>query len=486
MAEPPPPSGVIQRLCQTIRARIAAGQLAPGDALPSSRALAAEWGIARGTVTAAYEQLVAEGYLEARQGARTRVAAGLGRAAAPMAAPAPAAPPERLSAYARRLQGFELPPPASAASGRLVADFRYGDLAAADFPLAAWRRALEAALRRTPPRLRYDDPMGSPALREALQAYLWRARGLRCDPAQILVVNGSQQGLDLCARLLLDAGDGAVMEEPGYILAREAFQAVGARLLPVRVDAEGLDTARLPPARLAYTTPSHQFPLGSVLSAARRRALLGWAESCGAHVIEDDYDSEYRFGVAPVPTLQAMDAAGRVIYLGTLSKTLSPTLRLGYLVLPAALAPLFARAKRLADRHAPLLEQEALAALIQSGAYERHVRRIRRRNGERRTALLAALAAELGTDATLAGAEAGLHLLAWLHRIPAAREEDFIAAARAAGLGLHPVSRLYAAPPGAGRPDAAGLVLGYAGLEPAAIQAGVALLRGVQRRFLAP
>ncbi|MFB9968776.1 PLP-dependent aminotransferase family protein [Pseudoroseomonas cervicalis] len=278
----------------------------------------------------------------------------------------------------------------------LRVDFRYGDLAAADFPQAAWRRALDTALRPPGPRLHYDDPAGSPALRAALRDYLWRARGLRCAAAQILVVNGSQQGLDLCARLLLDPGEAVVMEEPGYVLAREAFQAVGARLCPVPVDAEGLVTGALPAARLAYTTPSHQFPLAGVLPAGRRRALLDWAARQDALVIEDDYDGEYRYGIAPIPPLQAMDAAGRVIYLGTLSKTLSPRLRLGYLVPPPGLAPLFARAKRLADRHAPLLEQEALAALIQGGALERHVRRLRRRHAERRAALLAALRAQLG------------------------------------------------------------------------------------------
>jgi GntR family transcriptional regulator/MocR family aminotransferase len=366
-----------------------------------------------------------------------------------------------------------------------VADFRYGDLAAADFPMLAWRRAVTAAMLRRQPRLRYDDPCGSSTLRAALQAYLWRARGLRCEPERIIVVNGSQQGLDLCARLLLDPGDRAVMEDPGYNLARQVFLAAGAEVVPAAVDRDGMRTEGLPAARLAYVTPSHQFPLGGVLSAARRLDLLAWARHAGAHVIEDDYDSEYRFDIAPIPPLQAMDDAGRVIYLGTVSKTLSPTLRLGYLVLPPALLASFAKAKRLADRHAPGLEQEALADLIHSGAYERHVRRVRRRNGERRAALLAGLAALPGDAVTVAGAAAGLHVVAWLNHVPRAREEALVARAWAAGLGLYPVTPLYAPAPAAGMPDQAGLVMGYAGLDLRSIGHGVRVLGEVLRAFAA-
>ncbi|PHK94864.1 GntR family transcriptional regulator, partial [Pseudoroseomonas rhizosphaerae] len=481
---------VTRRICEAIKAQIASGLLGPGARLPSTRSLAAEWGVSRTTVTAAFEQLLAEGYLETHRGARARVAQGLAPGLERASGP-PAAPPgrdggpmatERLSAFGRALMGFEAPPDAGTAP--LLADFRYGDIAATDFPALAWRRAVGAALLRRPGRLRYGDPRGLPALRAALQGYLWRGRGLRCDPAQVIVVNGSQQGLDLCARLLLDPGDRAVMEEPGYSLARQAFLAARAEIVPARVDGEGMATEGLPAARLAYVTPSHQFPLGGVMPAGRRRSLLAWARAAGAHVIEDDYDSEYRFDIAPIPPLQALDEAGRVIYLGTVSKTLSPTLRLGYLVVPAALSEAFARAKRLTDRHSPALEQEALAGLIESGAYERHVRRVRRRNGERRAALLTALAARLGGAATVAGAEAGLHLVLWLGGVPAAREAAFVARARAAGLGVYPVTPLYAFP-AAGRPNAAGLVMGYAALDEAGIARGVRLLADVLEAFTA-
>lgn len=475
-SDAPAPTRITQRICQAIRSQIASGALAPGAKVPSTRALAAEWGVSRTTATAAYDQLIAEGYLEARQGAATRVARGL--------APSPPRPDELrpqglsegLSAYGRRLAGFAAPP----GRGRdgLVADFRYGDVAGADFPRLAWRKAIAAALLRKPPRLRYGDPSGSPRLRAALRGYLWRARGLRCEPDQIIVVNGSQQGIDLCARLLLDPGDRVVMEDPGYNLARQAFLAAGAEVASAGVDEQGMRTADLPPARLAYTTPSHQFPLGGVMSAARRRDLLAWAEGAGAHVVEDDYDGEYRFDISPIPPLQAGDGAGRVIYLGTVSKTLSPTLRLGYLVVPRALAPAFATAKRLADRHTPGLEQEALADLIESGAYERHVRRMRRRNGERRAALLAALAEAFGDEARVVGAAAGLHVVVWLNAWPRTQEDTLISRAHEAGVGIYPVGPLYAsgaAAPGPSSP--VGLVMGYAGLDEEAIRRGVRRLK---------
>ena len=464
---------ITQRICKAVKGQIASGLLGPGARLPSTRSLAAEWGVSRTTVTVAYEQLSAEGYLETRQGAPTQVARGLGRSSArPQFAPVTGS--DRLSAFGQRLSDFPLPPVAS--KEPLVADFRYGDLASADFPLLAWRKAVTAALLRRRTRLRYGDPRGSADLRRALQGYLWRARGLRCEPEQIVVVNGSQQGLDLCARLLLNPGDRVAMEDPGYDVAHQIFMAAGAEVVPVAVDREGLQTEELSDARLAYVTPSHQFPLGGVLSAGRRRELLAWAQSNGAFVVEDDYDSEYRFDIALIPPLQALDDAGRIIYLGTVSKTLSPTLRLGYLVVPVALASVFAKAKRLSDRHTPILEQEALGALIESGAYERHVRRVRRRNAERRAALLTAFASNLPGAVTLTGTEAGLHIVAWLNGIPRAAEEGFVVRAANAGLGIYPISPLYDRTGHAPRPDCAGLVLGYAALTVASIEKGVEVL----------
>ncbi|WP_147706926.1 PLP-dependent aminotransferase family protein [Microvirga massiliensis] len=463
--------GVARRIIAAIKEQIHAGIYQPGDRLPSTRALAAEWGVSRTTVTAAYSQLIAEGYLATRPGARAIVAHGLGAAASPT--PSPAAAPRHLSAFAQRL--LALPSPAVAQTAR-VADFRYGDLSAADFPVLAWRRALnEASLRRTA-RLLYGDPQGTAALRTALQGYLWRARGIRCTPDQIVIVNGSQQGLDLCARLLLDPGDPFVIENPGYLLARHAFAAAGGVAVPIPVDGDGLRTEALPLARLAYVTPSHQFPLGGVLSATRRRALLAWATRTGACIVEDDYDGEYRHDIAPIPPLQTLGAE-TVIYVGTVSKTLSPTLRLGYLVAPTALCRAFSEAKRLTDRHTPLLEQDALAELLASGAYERHVRSIRRKNTERRAVLLQALADDLDPAVTIAGADTGLHVVAWINGAAADREPALVAAARAAGVGLYPVSPLY--DPTEPRPAVAGFILGYAGLDADAIRRGVAVLATV-------
>ncbi|TGE00225.1 PLP-dependent aminotransferase family protein [Methylobacterium nonmethylotrophicum] len=450
-----------------LKAQIADGTYPPGAALPSTRALAAELGVSRTTVTAAYDQLHAEGYLETRQGSRARVAAGLRPVPAPVAAGP--APPPRLSAFGQRL----LAEPWREAGGPAV-DFRTGELSGIDFPVLAWRRALTAVLLRRPARLGYGDPRGLPELRAALQAYLWRARGLRCALDQILVVNGSQQGIDLCARLLVDPGDRVVMEEPGYGAARRVFAAAGATIVPAAVDAEGLRTEALPglgPARLAYVTPSHQFPLGGVLPVARRQALLAWAEATGATIIEDDYDSEYRFDARPVESLLSLDRTGRVVYAGTVSKTLSPQLRLGYLVVPPSLAEAFAQAKRLADRQAPGLEQAALARLLTEGAYERHLRQARRRNAARRAALLSSLDESFGTRVRVEGEAAGLHLVAWFPDVPASREAEMVALARAAGIGVYPLAPLYHSP--ASRPDRAGLVLGFAGNEPVAIRAGI-------------
>ncbi len=461
--------GVARRIIAAIKQRIHGGEYQPGDRLPSSRALAAEWGVSRTTVTAAYGQLIAEGYLLNRPGARAVVARGLAAAVAPKAA-APGGT-RALSDFARRLLSF--PAPARFQTYR-IADLRYGDLNGADFPILAWRRALNRASLRRAERLRYGDPQGSAPLRTALQSYLWRARGISCAPEQIIVVNGSQQGLDLCARLLLNPGDRFVMEDPGYVLARHVFAASGGVAVPVAVDREGVRTEGLPAARLAYVTPSHQYPLGSVLSAARRRALLDWAVEAEAVIVEDDYDGEYRHGVAPIPPLQA-SAPDRVVYLGTVSKTLSPTLRLGYLVVPLDLCHLFAEAKRLSDRHTPLLEQEALAEFLSSGGYERHIRSVRRRNAERRAALLQALAAECGTRLTVTGADTGLHVVAWLNGVSAEREAAIVEAARKAGIGLYPIGPLYAS----GRPAEAGFVIGYAALDVEAIRLGIAGLAPV-------
>lgn len=486
--------GLGRALYQEIRDRILDGTHAAGTPLPSTRACAAERGLSRTTVSAVYEQLAAEGYIESRQGAASRVANGAAaqRARADASAgPASttASPPPlraRLSVVGERIAGFVLPgreppPPAD------VVDFMYGPLSGSDFPTLAWQKAARRIERERPARLAYDEPGGDAGLRRELQAYLARARGLACDLDQLLVVNGSQQAIDLCARLLVDPGDTVVVEDPGYRMAHHVFEAAGAVVRGVGVDAQGLCTdelERVPDARMVFVTPTHQFPLGAFLSAARRNALLQWAARRDAWIVEDDYDSEYRYGVRPEATLQSMDPNGLVVYVGTFSKTLSPQLRLGYMVLPRRLVPTFSAAKRLIDRHAPSAAQRTLASLLQSGAYERHVRRIRRAQHARQAALLAALQRRLGGRIRVEGAASGLHLVVWVDALRAHDEDALVAAALREGAKVYPLSPLYLDP----RPDrhgrrAAGLVLGYALLTTAQIDTGVRRLADALRRL---
>jgi GntR family transcriptional regulator / MocR family aminotransferase len=460
-----------RRMIAAIKEQIHKGVYLPGNRLPSTRAFAAEWGASRTTVTAAFGQLIAEGYLASRPGARAVVANGLITQPKEIASSLREVP--RLSSYAARVMGFPRPSKNEPAK---VADFRYGNLSDEDFPTLPWRRALNKALLKRRGVMAYDSPQGTERLRKALQGYLWRARGISCSADQIIVVGGSQQAIDLCARVILDPGDKVVIENPCYLLAREAFVAIGAIPIDIEVDEDGLKSELLSTARLSYVTPSHQYPMGSVLSATRRRHLVSWAIRESAYILEDDYDSEYRHGIAPIPTLQSLSPE-HVIYVGTLSKTLSPTLRLGYIVAPSHLAAAFAAVKRLADRHTSLLLQDALAEFIESGAHERHIRSIRRQNADRKTALLAALGEAFGSTVTIAGFDSGLHVLIWLHRIPATHEAEVVASARASGIGVYPVATLFAQD--GPRPSMAGLILGYAGLSTTAIKIGAVNLANI-------
>lgn len=461
-------TGGTRRIYEALRDQIAAGIYRSGDRLPSSRGLAEELGVSRTTVTAAFDQLISEGYVLSRQGAVNVVAEQAGHI--PHSIPATVSPTgDRLSAYACRL--LDLPLGTIPVRPALDFDFRYGDIAAADFPTLLWRRAINAALVRRRTRLAYKHPAGNPVLRHELQAYLWRARGIRCDPDQIIVVSGSQQAVDLCARLLVDPGDRVVLEDPCYPMARNAIAAVGGEIHPVPCDGNGLMTSLLPDdgrTSLAFVTPSHQYPLGGVLPPSRREALIRWSGAAAAYVLEDDYDGEYRYDVKPIPPLYR-SGHGRIIYIGTLSKTLSPTLRLGYLVLPKPLVEVFTRGKQITDRHSVALEQEALADLLASGAYERHVRKMRRSNAERRAALITALQENFGDAVEVAGSSAGLHIVVWFHHVALAQEGLLIDTALRHGIGIYPVSPLYLEQ----KPQRAGLVMGYASQSPGQIRNGV-------------
>lgn len=461
-----------------LKRQIGSGAFGTDGRLPSSRALALELGVSRTTVTAAYEQLIAEGYASVSQGARPRVAnTTFARREVPQHEAR--LPPTALSDYGERVRGT--PPWVDYFPSKRIADFRYGDLKPSDFPVTAWKRAMNAAMVSQGDRLAYDDPRGLRRLRLALQGYLWRARNLTCDIDQIIIVNGSQQGLDLCARLLLNPGDPFVIEEPCYAMARRIFASTGAKAVPINVDDSGLDTTRLADcqARLAYVTPSHQFPLGSVMSISRRQQLLEWAHRQNACVIEDDYDSEYRYDIKPPPPLHSLNGGENVLYLGTVSKTLSPLLRLGYLVVPDRLKEVFAAAKQMSDRHSPLAEQIALASIIEDGIYEKHVRRVRRSNGERRKVLLSALDRWFGDRVIVSGADAGLHVVARFKDVPPRLENQFLEQAHRVGVGIYPISALYACNSATAQMDGVGLVMGYASLDVRRIERGVELLHDV-------
>lgn len=462
---------------RALRAVILDGRLPPGERLPSSRVLAREAKLARNTVLQAYEQLVAEGYAESRRGAGTFVVAELpdtavGRVRPPrMRAGADSAPPA-LSAYAERAVrhfargvswGRRRPAPRY--------DFRYGDPAYDDFPHSTWCRLLARRARRASERhLSYSDPGGAPELREALAAYLTRSRGVACEPDDVLVVYGTQQAIDLTARVLIDPGARVIVEEPGYPGIRHALEIAGADLTALPVDEDGLPAEALAGqrARLLCVTPSHQFPTGGVLPLARRLALLAWAERVGAFVLEDDYDGEFRYDGRPLESLQALDRSGRVLYAGTTSKVMFPALRIGYLVMPPSLRAALLAAKAFADTGTAHLEQRVLADFIAQGFFERHLRRARVRNAARRRALLAALTRELGDAVQVVGANAGLHVVAWLRGVSPGELRVLRELAARRDVGIHPISPFYAT-----RPRRAGILLGYAALDEAAIAEGV-------------
>jgi len=318
--------------------------------------------------------------------------------------------------------------------------------------------------------LDYGEPGGYGALREAIAEYVRLARGARCLTEQVIVTSGSQQGVDLAARVLLDPGDAVWMEDPGYTGARTALQVAGARIVPVPVDGEGLvvqEGERMAAqARMAYVSPSHQFPLGVTMSAARRLALLRWASRAGAWILEDDYDSEFRYDARPLAALQGMDEDGRVIYVGTFSKTLFPALRLGYLIVPVELVDAFRAARAVSDRQSPTMDQAILADFLGGGHFARHVRRMRRLYSERQEVLVDAVRRHLGDRLEVTPSAAGMHLLAWLE--PGVDDATVSAGAATLGLEAAPLSRY-----GLVRPDRGGLLLGWAGYSPEAIREGV-------------
>jgi GntR family transcriptional regulator/MocR family aminotransferase len=454
-----------RQLYDGYREAIVERRLRPGQRLPSTRSLAAELQISRLPVLTAFEQLLAEGYFETRVGAGTFVASSL-----------PDEPVPHGSGTVRSATAPALPEPEPWLRG--WGAFRVSQPAVDRFPFAEWSSLL-ARLSRNPrsSQLLYGDPLGDLTFREAVAGYLRTSRAVRCVADQIMVVSGSQQALDITARVLLEPGSPVWMEEPGYSGARDALSLSGARLIPVPVDAEGLDVAAgiaaCPAARAVYVTPSHQYPLGMTMSASRRLQLLDWAQGSGSWIIEDDYDSEYRYGSLPIASLQGLDRGARVLYIGTFSKVLFPSLRLGYLVIPPDLVARFAAVRDAMDIFPPALHQAALTELIQEGHFARHIRRMRPVYRERRTALVEAIAQELGDSVQIVGDSAGLHLTVLLP--DAWNDREIAARAARQSLWTMPLSACHLAGTGTRQ----GLVLGFGGSEVTEIRAGVRRLRGV-------
>ncbi len=471
-----PQQGLARQLYQALRERILDGRLQRRTRLPASRDLANLLGISRNTVTRAFDQLYAEGYIEGRIGAGTYVVELSG---ATRPTPVPSAQAQlsgsTQSAALQLLQNHHLNP---SLSGPPRA-FRVGVPAFDLFPFETWARLSARFWRKpSPARLGYGDPAGDWQLRELIAAYLRNSRGLHCDPAQIVVTNGAQQAISLCAQLLVTPGARVAVENPGYRAAGHALAIAGAQLCGVAVDGEGLNTAALEQieeCRLVYVTPSHQYPTGVTLSLARRLQLLEWAECNDGLIIEDDYDGEYRYSGTPLAPLAALDRQGRVLYVGTFCKIAFPALRLGYLVLPPALAEAFAQRRALDMRHSEIGTQAVMAEFIAAGHFQRHIRRMRGAARSRRDALLAGWPADVPGCAPLPVVEAGLHLCVRVDSL--ARERELISAAERVGVEISALSSYWL--PDSRTPDdqRAGLVLGFAAVPEAQISEALRALR---------
>lgn len=478
--DPASKAPLFRQLYDAIKQAILAGQLGAGIQLPPTRALAILLGISRQTVLNAYEQLMAEGYLSGTVGKGTFVSEHVPPALARIPAATQALRP--LSLRGRQFADTAL---RLNTHGERPRAFRIGMPGVDVFPFPIWARLEARRWRRPSFELGYGDPAGHAPLRELLAAYLRASRGVHCDPEQIIITSGSQQGLFLIASMLLSPGDGAWVEQPGYPGTRTALQAVGARVCPVPVDQDGLvvgaGAAAHPDARLAYVTPSHQYPLGVTMSLQRRLELLSWAAARRMWVVEDEYDSEYRYTGPPVASLQSMDRAGCVLYVGTLSKVLFPGLRLGYLVVPPSLVDVFVRGKAAIDRHTAIVPQVVLADFIAEGHFTRHIKRMREVYAERRDALLDAVASDLDQDLMLGPTDAGFHVAAAFRQ-----PRDDVALARTAlqdGIELRALSTFYVGAEHGG--DAApptGVLLGFAAVPPDQIRQAVPLLRQLLKR----
>ncbi|HMA40604.1 MAG TPA: PLP-dependent aminotransferase family protein [Gemmatimonadales bacterium] len=460
-------------LSDALRRAILEGRLRPGVRLPASRDLAGPYGLSRGTIVSAFEQLRSEGYISGRVGSGTyvnrilpddllHVTRDRGRTTQP---PAHGSAPPRLSAYGRRVRPFP------GLSGPPARAFRTDQPALDLLPTTLWAQLAGRRLRRVSTDLLLGcEPMGYRPLREAVAAYLQASRGVRGGARQIAIVSGAQQALDLVTRVLVNPGDRVCIEDPGYPGAALVFEACGARISTVPVDDEGMAVPgggrRLRGVRLAYTTPGHQFPIGVGMSLRRRMALLEWARAANALIFEDDYDSEFRYAGRPMPALQGLDRDGRVLFAGSFSKVLFPSLRLGYLLVPEGLVDAVAATLSISTRHAPVLEQAVLCDFITQGHFGRHIRRMREVYAERRAVLLEEVERQLGGLLEITGVEAGLQTAGWL--APGISDAAATRAAAQRNVEVTPLSRYRR-----GRAGWNGLQLGFAAVAPPEIRRGV-------------
>ncbi|TFF07221.1 PLP-dependent aminotransferase family protein [Pseudomonas sp. BCA14] len=486
--------GLTRQLYDALRQRVLDGRLVSGTRLPATRDLATALAISRNSVVRAYDQLYAEGFIESRVGDGTYVAqlpmakklstkrsTGLPTGLSPALSTKWTDLPEDLdsevihSAGVMRVKNNHLSQPPSGPPRA----FRVGVPAFDLFPFEVWAK-LNGAFWRKPDleQLCYGDPAGDGRLRGLIAAYLRSSRGLQCAAEQIVITCGAQQAISLCAQLLVEPGDGVAVENPGYRAAGHAFALAGAQLQGVPVDGEGIDCqvlGTLADCRVAYVTPSHQYPLGVVMSLARRLELLAWAERTGGWIIEDDYDGEYRYSGAPLSPLAALDRSGRVLYVGTFGKVAFPALRLGYLVLPPGLVDAFARRRAVDMRHSEVSTQAVMAEFMAAGHFQRHIRRMRRAALSRRNALLAGWPVGLPGVGELPSVAAGLHVTVRVDSL--ARERQLLAQAQAVDVEINGLSAYWLAQSTTPEDQRAGLVLGFAAVPEAGIAQALARLR---------
>ena len=471
-----------QQVYRAVRTSILSGKMRKGVRLPSTRSLGRQLGISRTTILNAYEQLVSEGYLTGRPGSGTYVSPAIPDQLIAMPMPRNGdivrrpSKPRKLSNYAKRI--LDIAPSSSAISASmarpLAYNFQYAHMSVENFPFRMWSSLVMRRIRNATPD--YNTPAGSRELRNAIVDLLLRSRGVVCEPDQVIIVNGAQQGIDLAVRVLMDPGDSIAIEEPHPVSAREVMLSAGVKLVPIPVDGEGMQVGELPErghgAKAVYVTPSHQFPTGATLSLERRTQLLAWAERTGAYIIEDDVDGEYRYVDSPTESLQGMDRSESVIYVGSFSRAIFPALRMGYIVVPKSLVKIFRDAKWLADRHSVSLVQDVLADFLKDRHFDHYLRRVRARNDRRRAALLDALKENFGNGAIVFGSEAGIHVMVCMAKVSLKTVDELIHKAAAAGVGIYSTAVNYLR-----TPPRAELMLGYAAMPEPSIRAGIGILR---------